>query len=81
VICRNLHPDHSTVARFMTRHEQPVKGLLVASLAACAREGLVSVDVVAGDGTRGNRRDHPCRGDGAWLEATGWFEQRAAQVL
>lgn len=52
VICGNLHPDHSTIARFVTRHEQPVKGLLVASLAACAREGLVSVDVVAGDGTK-----------------------------
>jgi transposase len=52
VICGNLHPDHSTIARFVTRHEQPVKGLLVASLVACAREGLVSVDVVAGDGTK-----------------------------
>ncbi|HZC40312.1 MAG TPA: transposase [Streptosporangiaceae bacterium] len=52
VICGNLHPDHATVARFVTRHEQAVKGLLVASLAACARQGLVSVDVVAGDGTK-----------------------------
>jgi transposase len=52
VICGNLHPDHSTVARFVSRHEGPVKGLLVASLVACAREGLVSVDVVAGDGTK-----------------------------
>jgi transposase len=52
VICGNLHPDHSTIARFVTRHERPVKGLLVASLVACAREGLVSVDVVAGDGTK-----------------------------
>jgi len=52
VICGNLHPDHATVARFVTRHEGPVKGLLVASLAACAARGLVSVDVVAGDGTK-----------------------------
>src|SRR5580704_13281960 len=52
VIMGGLHPDHSTVARFVTRHEQAVKGLLVASLAACAREGLVSVEVVAGDGTK-----------------------------
>ena len=52
VICGNLHPDHSTVARFVSRHEEPVKGLLVASLVACAREGLVTVDVVAGDGTK-----------------------------
>src|SRR5215470_17736834 len=52
VICGNLHPDHSTVARFVTHHEQAVKGLLVQSLVACAKEGLVSVDVVAGDGTK-----------------------------
>jgi transposase len=52
VICGNCHPDHATVARFVTRHEQAVKGLLVASLVACARQGLVSVDVVAGDGTK-----------------------------
>ena len=52
VICGNLHPDHATVARFVTRHEGPVKGLLVQSLAACAARGLVSVDVVAGDGTK-----------------------------
>ena len=52
VICGNLHPDHSTTARFVSRHEGPVKGLLVQSLVACAKEGLVSVDVVAGDGTK-----------------------------
>jgi transposase len=52
VICGNLHPDHATTARFVSRHEQAVKELLVASLVACARQGLVSVDVVAGDGTK-----------------------------
>src|SRR5215469_1024923 len=52
VICAGLHPDHSTVHRFVSRHEAAVKGLLVASLVACARQGLVSVDVVAGDGTK-----------------------------
>jgi transposase len=52
VLAENLHPDHATVARFVTRHEGPLKGLLVASLAACAAQGLVSVDVVAGDGTK-----------------------------
>jgi transposase len=52
VICGNCHPDHATVARFVSRHEQAVKGLLVASLVACARQGLVRVDVVAGDGTK-----------------------------
>lgn len=52
VICGNLHPDHATVARFAGRHEAGLKRLLPASVAACAREGLVSVDVVAGDGTK-----------------------------
>jgi transposase len=52
VICGNMHPDHATVARFVTRHEGPVKGLLVHSLVACAKQGLVGVDVVAGDGTK-----------------------------
>src|SRR5271169_304774 len=52
VICGGLHPDHATNARFVTRHREPLKGLLVASLAACAREGLVRVDVAAGDGTK-----------------------------
>jgi hypothetical protein len=52
VICGNLHPDHATVARFAARHEAELKDLLPASVAACAREGLVSVDVVAGDGTK-----------------------------
>jgi transposase len=52
VICGGLHPDHATVAGFVRRHQRPVRGLLVQSLVACAREGLVRVDVVAGDGTK-----------------------------
>jgi transposase len=47
VICGGLHPDHSTNARFTGRHEEPLKGLLVQSLVACAREGLVRVDLAA----------------------------------
>jgi hypothetical protein len=52
VICGGLHPDHATSARFVRVHKDAVKGLLVQSLAACAREGLVRVDVTAGDGTK-----------------------------
>jgi transposase len=52
VICANRHPDHATIARFAGWHEAELKGLLAGSVAACAREGLVSVDVVAGDGTK-----------------------------
>lgn len=52
VICAGLHPDHATNARFTGRHQGPLKGLLVQSLVACAKEGLVRVDVTAGDGTK-----------------------------
>jgi transposase len=52
VICGGLHPDHATNARFTGRHRVPLKGLLVQSLVACAREGLVRLDVLAGDGTK-----------------------------
>jgi transposase len=52
VICGGLHPDHATNARFVGRHQEPLRGLLVQSLVACAREGLVRVDVTAGDGTK-----------------------------
>src|SRR5690242_14923275 len=52
VICGGLHPDHATNARFVRRHQEPLKGLLVQSLVACAAEGLVRVDVTAGDGTK-----------------------------
>ena len=52
VICGGLHPDHATNARFAGRHKEPLKGLLVQSLVACAREGLVRVDITAGDGTK-----------------------------
>jgi transposase len=52
VICGNLHPDHSTIHRFLAHHEPAVKDLLTASVVACAQQGLVRVDVVAGDGTK-----------------------------
>jgi len=52
VICGGLHPDHSTVAEFTRRHLGAVCALLPESVAACAREGLVSLDLAAGDGTK-----------------------------
>jgi transposase len=51
IIAGGLHPDHSTVARFTGRHQDAVLRLLPASVKACAAEGLVDLDVVAGDGT------------------------------
>jgi transposase len=52
IICGGLHPDHSTVAEFVRRNTAAVLALLPESVKACAREGLVSLDVVAGDGTK-----------------------------
>ena len=52
VICGGLHPDHSTVAEFVRRHLEAVCALLPESVKACAREGLVSLELVAGDGTK-----------------------------
>jgi transposase len=52
VICGGLHPDHSTAAEFVRRNLEAVCALLPESVKACAREGLVSLELVAGDGTK-----------------------------
>ncbi len=52
VITGNQAVDHATVARFARRHRDALTGLFVQVLAICAREGLVTVDLVAGDGTK-----------------------------
>jgi transposase len=52
VICGGLHPDHSTVAEFVRQNIDAVLALLPESVKACAAEGLVSLEVVAGDGTK-----------------------------
>ena len=52
VICGGLHPDHSTVAEFVRLNTGAVLALLPESVKACAREGLVSLELVAGDGTK-----------------------------
>src|SRR6266498_1786255 len=51
VITANLIPDHATIARFRARHEQALVATFTQVLALCARAGLVSVGVVALDGT------------------------------
>ena len=51
VIAANEVPDHATIARFRARHEQALAGTFVQVLALCARAGLVSVGVVALDGS------------------------------
>lgn len=52
IICGGLHPDHSTAAEFVRRNLDAVLALLPESVKACAAEGLVSLEVVAGDGTK-----------------------------
>jgi len=52
VICGGLHPDHSTVAEFARRNLEAACALLPESVRACAAEGLASLEVAAGDGTK-----------------------------
>lgn len=51
VICANQAPDHTTIARFRVRHQDALAKTFTQVLALCARAGLVSVGVVALDGT------------------------------
>jgi Transposase domain (DUF772) len=48
----NVAPDHSTIAEFGRRHEQPLSEVFSRVLGLCARAGLTSVGVVAIDGTK-----------------------------
>ena len=52
VICANQVPDHTTIARFRQRHETALAGLFGEVLALCAEAGLVSVGLIAIDGTK-----------------------------
>jgi transposase len=45
-------PDHSTIAEFRRRHEAAVSELFVEALVLCQEAGLVSVGVIAIDGTK-----------------------------
>lgn len=51
VLAANQAPDHATVARFRARHEQALADTFTQALALCAKAGLVSVGVVALDGS------------------------------
>ena len=52
VVAGNLAPDHSTIAEFRCRHEQPLGEVFSGVLGLCARAGLASIGVVAIDGTK-----------------------------
>ena len=51
VICANQVPDHTTISRFRARHQEALAATFTQVLALCGRAGLVSVGVVAVDGT------------------------------
>jgi transposase len=51
VITANRIADHATIARFRARHEQALADVFAQVLALCAQAGLVSVGVVALDGS------------------------------
>jgi transposase len=51
VITANQVPDHATIARFRARHEQALADIFAQVLALCAKAGLVSVGLVALDGS------------------------------
>ncbi len=73
VIAANRCPDHCTIARFRQRHETAIGELFGGVLELCADAGLVSVGVVAIDGTKmhANASHH----------ATRDYEQIAREIL
>ena len=73
VITANQVPDHATVARFRTRHEQAIGELFGSVLELCARAGLVNVGIVAVDGTK--------IAAAATHHATRSYEQIAKEIL
>lgn len=52
IAAANHTPDHSTIARFMVRHEDALKDLFVQVLGLCVAAGHVRTTVVAIDGTK-----------------------------
>jgi transposase len=52
VICANQTPDHATIARFRARHQDALGGLFGQVLGLCGRAGMVSLGVIALDGTK-----------------------------
>ena len=52
VIASNLVPDHVTINRFRSEHQDALAGLFGDVLTLCARAGMVRVGTVAVDGTR-----------------------------
>lgn len=52
VITANSAPDHATIARFRTRHQQALADVFTGVLRLCAEAGLASVGLLALDSTK-----------------------------
>jgi transposase len=52
VVAANQCPDHTTIARFRQRHQEAMASVFTSSLRLCAQAGMVSLGVVAVDGTK-----------------------------
>jgi transposase len=52
VIAVNLAPDHSTISRFLVRHQDALEGVFSQVLALCAKAGLVRAATIALDSTK-----------------------------
>ncbi|HET9187885.1 MAG TPA: transposase [Acidothermaceae bacterium] len=52
VLAANQRPDHATLARFRSRHQDAIGGLFGQVLALCVKAGLVDAGVVSIDGTK-----------------------------
>lgn len=52
VICANLMPDHTVIARFRADHDAAFREFFTRVLQMCVQAGMLSLGVVALDGTR-----------------------------
>ena len=52
VICGGVIPDHATIARFLVDHQTAIEATFVSVLRVAAAAGLVSVGLIAIDGTK-----------------------------
>jgi hypothetical protein len=73
VIAANLVPDHVTINRFRSEHQDALAELFGDVLSLCVRAGMVSVGTVAVDGTR--------MAANASNEQTVDYEQLAREIL
>lgn len=82
VICAQDAPDHTVLARFRSGHEEALTSVLTQSLVLAARLGLVSLGVVALDGTKigANASKEANRSEASLRRLAEQFVERGAVV-